>query len=793
MGDDAVEKNLPFVMEFVYTETNKLEETPVMVAMPILQGSTASPPIEEAAHSSLFSEVDFSSSDMLTWLLGGERSQAGQDVDKSHEEVPETPAPTFVARAFKTALFGTPAPTDTPEIDFNSKEKSQERLSLRLNSENVTSKKPPGILLTPGTATTLRKTVSFDKDVIEIEKCGKSDIAAKASHKTTGTNLDSLCQKLSRNDRKTPLTRQLENVRKQSLEIEALNKNIASKKVTSILNHPEKPTYKNLFESQVDHVKNKNNGEDTRKHFITENLDDEDEDEEDEGDATTDLDRPHSQSGKYWKSEFENYHKEARLEMRKLLSYKELAKSFVKIKDERSINLAEKLKEEQRKVIAMEETISRLSANVRVTDSEGAEIINEPKFLIKELARQTARAVQYKEQVEEFRKLMEKIDPFNSKIERGEKDYNFLPAVENKMNAETKFLISEMKREINCLSEKLQDMLSFKEENEKLRKFIFDKDKTIDILKYEKEQLLLSISQPEVKNDSSKINFGEDMESINLNKQVKAAKELSTTKSHNQLIHSRNKIEASKNLVEYPVNTQKSTELNEFEDDLISRHNENRIQLCRSSLDLKESNEVNLKAVPQASNIITGTDSHETNFSILGSLKSPQHGKTRPRIPAPKSQSKISNSLLFHEHKAEANEYPKTQDQPKTGTSYSENKKNINISSKSFFSEKCKPTFYSQNPEISEKNSHTTKTQQDFYCGSSKKISSTEPSPQKTSMLRKKSDGDFKRSLSCSSRLGSVGDKPSRSTLSAERFEAAKKRLAEKKKLSIAARKNQIN
>ncbi|RKF60895.1 putative urease accessory protein [Erysiphe neolycopersici] len=732
---------------------------------------------------------------MLTWLLGGERSQAGHDVDESHEEVPETPAPTFVARAFKTALFGTPAPPGTPETDFKSKGKSQERLSLRLNSENIPSKKPPGILLTPGTATTLRKTVSFDKDVIEIEKCSISNIVAEAAHKTSGANLDSLGQKLSHNDRKTPLTRRFENVRKQSLENETINKYLGSKYENTNLNHSGKTANKALFESQVDHVGKINDGidlSDAINNLNPENQDQDEEDEGDEGDATTDLNRPHSQSGKYWKSEFENYHKEARLEMRKLLSYKELAKSFAKIKDERSINLAEKLKEEQRKVIAMEETISRLSANIRFIDPEGVQIIDEPKILIKELARQTTRAVQYKEQVDEFRKLMEKIEPYNLKIEGEAKENDFLQAAENKTNAETEFLISQMKGEIIYLSEKLQDFLSLKEENEKLRKITHDKDRTIDLLKFEKEQLLRGTQQSEVKNDL-KINFDEDMGIVNLNKQVKSVEENVTTKSHNQSIHSRNQIKTPRNLVEYPIDIQKSTELNDYEDHLISRHNENRIQLHRSSLDLEEQNKVNLKPVLQDSKILSETNSQENHLSNLGLLGSPRHHKTRVRIPASEPQSKSTNIQLFHENKAEVSKSPKTQDQSKTVPPYSENKNIINISPISSFSEKYKSTLSTQKPELSDNNFHTSKTHQDFYYRSSRRVSSTDLSPPKNSILIKKSDGDFKRSISCSSRLGNIGDRPTRSTLSAERVEAAKKRLAEKKKLSIAARRNPIN
>jgi hypothetical protein len=120
---------------------------------------------------------------------------------------------------------------------------------------------------------------------------------------------------------------------------------------------------------------------------------------------TVDLNEPHSQSGKFWKSNFEQYHEDAKAEMAKLFKYKQLAKSYAKLKDVQSINLEEKLKEEQRKVLSMEDQISKLTAQIATASKDGTGV--ESPELTKELARQTATAIQYRAQVEEFRLALE--------------------------------------------------------------------------------------------------------------------------------------------------------------------------------------------------------------------------------------------------------------------------------------------------------------------------------------------------------------------------------------------------
>jgi len=124
-----------------------------------------------------------------------------------------------------------------------------------------------------------------------------------------------------------------------------------------------------------------------------------------DGDMTLDLNEPHSQSGRYWKSEYERYHEDAKDQMKKLVRYKQLAKSYAKKKDEEAIDLGDKLKEEQQRVLQMEEKVAELVAQIAEGRLNGDQ--DDSPTMMKDLARQTALAVQYRDQVDQFRNALE--------------------------------------------------------------------------------------------------------------------------------------------------------------------------------------------------------------------------------------------------------------------------------------------------------------------------------------------------------------------------------------------------
>ncbi|KAM3442474.1 hypothetical protein MY4824_001068 [Beauveria thailandica] len=280
---------------------------------------------------------------MLGWMLkrGSNASQTVDDAeDTTHVEQPDTPAPVFAARAFKSALFGTPRRHDIRPA------RSARRSATGSNTDkdSSTPSKPAGILLTPGTAATRRKRVSFGYDVP-----GQKDTATK----------------------------------------------------------PEDPASRQENSAKM----NKENEERLATATDSRQTDEEDEWEEDDdaeqmtNEVTIDLNEPHSQSGKYWKEEFEKYHEDARIELEKLLKYKQLAKSYAKQRDAETVQLVERLRDEQLKVLKMEKMIAENESNI--ASARQAEDGDATVELLDKLASQTTLATQYREKVHKLESELE--------------------------------------------------------------------------------------------------------------------------------------------------------------------------------------------------------------------------------------------------------------------------------------------------------------------------------------------------------------------------------------------------
>ena len=272
--------------------------------------------------------------------------------DTSIIDQPDTPAPVFAARAFKSALFGLPAPgsdeaQNVPAGSASSKTNAP-------STEMVTPSKPQGILLTPGTGTSRHKRVSFGRDIPQAPST---------------TNDSALGDRKGETRRRTLLTEALENSRKKAPKNEAANQNTAGAESNS-----------------------------------SDEWEEADDDDHCTHDITLDLNEPHSQSGKYWKDECQKYRAEARVEMDKLLRYKQMAKSFARERDSEAVELAEKLRDEQKKVLGMERKIadnaSRIASNANGTSFDSKELLTK-------LTKQTALAVQYRQCVQDLESQLE--------------------------------------------------------------------------------------------------------------------------------------------------------------------------------------------------------------------------------------------------------------------------------------------------------------------------------------------------------------------------------------------------
>ncbi|KAH6686331.1 spindle pole body formation-associated protein-domain-containing protein [Plectosphaerella plurivora] len=306
---------------------------------------------------------------MLGWVLrkgldgATGKVRSAEPDDTQYIEQPDTPAPVFAARALKSAIFGTPGlPDDPTTIEVTG--------PIPDDMPEVKSRTPPkppqGILLTPGTGTSRRKRVSFDHQAVE-----KPETATGRARRRSegGSRISKLfsSQKNGANTKKAPLADREANVPAPA---------------------PERPQTQPAFDAD-------------------DSADDGWEEEEVDNcmhDITLDLNEPLSRSGKYWKSEFEQYHQDARAEMEKLLKYKQLAKSYAKMKDAEAIDLGHKLKEEQQKMVAMEKRITEMAAQIANRRQSGD--VDDSADLMKNLAKQTALAVQYRTQVQDLEAMV---------------------------------------------------------------------------------------------------------------------------------------------------------------------------------------------------------------------------------------------------------------------------------------------------------------------------------------------------------------------------------------------------
>lgn len=252
---------------------------------------------------------------MFSWITGPRITNVSGELpsDPAFEttfiEPPDTPAPQFALKAFKQAIWGTPAPEDrSPSKKLEKRAKpditTSKTLDLQASKENAPvsspTKQPGGILMTPGTSRK-GKSVSFGAHVVDNEGkkgMGRSGIPDNCPGKfpspwTPGTEL-----KLDApSDRpRSKLTEAFYNARS-----------------TTQLKAGEKPKAK------------------------------------DDSDITLDLGAPRSESGKYWKEQYEAYAEKSQKEMKKLVAKQQLAKNYAKKKDAEAIEAVTRLGEERKR------------------------------------------------------------------------------------------------------------------------------------------------------------------------------------------------------------------------------------------------------------------------------------------------------------------------------------------------------------------------------------------------------------------------------------------------------------
>ncbi|KAK2070760.1 hypothetical protein P8C59_005231 [Phyllachora maydis] len=349
---------------------------------------------------------------MLSWALKRNAGGApdGPEADDTQVDHTDTPAPVFAVRALRTALFGTPAPRESEakhekELVANKNKPVIQRTDSGKSVDLRSPSRPQGILLTPGTGTSRRKRVSFGHDVkaggnvrIGDDSALPDELPGKfpASPFVAGKSETTSKAKSQQPRPRTRLAEALERARQNKSKGVAA----ASAADSRCQDAKTKP-------ARQDSLQEKKPDEDQWEEIEDDN-DDVDPDADRDMNVTVDLNEPQSRSGKYWKSQFEDYHAEAKAEMGKLVRYKALAKSYAQQKDSEALGLHARLREEQEKVRRMERQLA--ASGRQVTAKAKREGGHYDAELVEDLARQTSLAREYKEQVKDLELLLQDME-----------------------------------------------------------------------------------------------------------------------------------------------------------------------------------------------------------------------------------------------------------------------------------------------------------------------------------------------------------------------------------------------
>ncbi|KAL9104911.1 MAG: hypothetical protein Q9187_008850 [Circinaria calcarea] len=118
-----------------------------------------------------------------------------------------------------------------------------------------------------------------------------------------------------------------------------------------------------------------------------------------------DLKDPRSRSGRHWKREYTRYHEKSDHEMRKLIKYSQIAKSYAVKRDSEALNISEKLKKALSQVAEMEGRVSELAGKL-AENPDKADGGPDQAQLMAQLAIQTAQALRYKQKAEKYERAI---------------------------------------------------------------------------------------------------------------------------------------------------------------------------------------------------------------------------------------------------------------------------------------------------------------------------------------------------------------------------------------------------
>ncbi|KAL9592345.1 MAG: hypothetical protein Q9179_006812 [Wetmoreana sp. 5 TL-2023] len=348
---------------------------------------------------------------MLGWLSGVAQRGAAQAPPDNNgssyiEEPPETPAPVFAVRAFKTALFGTPHPNQNDGIVIEEKTSPEKpskpkhsprakfttpKIGNNLHAARALKTTPlmspaKSILVTPGTAATRRKTVSFGN--LDIGGGVKPEQSKDVLH-PTNTESEAASDAV---DVKGVMEEQ---PGQQGMTKEAFEARLdASKHRLSGQQHASDEVKPASASSDTVKTKEQTPAQSDPIDITTE--------------LTVDLTKPRSQSGQHWKAEYERYQKNSDRELKRVIQHEQNVKSYAEKKDAEATELQAKLKRELARCAAMETKVSKLATQLATSKGHSPEGSAEQEALMNDLSRQTALAIKYKRKADRYKNAIQK-------------------------------------------------------------------------------------------------------------------------------------------------------------------------------------------------------------------------------------------------------------------------------------------------------------------------------------------------------------------------------------------------
>jgi hypothetical protein len=253
---------------------------------------------------------------------------------------------------------------------------------------NLFASPTKSILITPGTATNRRKTVSFGGLALQSEQSmdGLLDASHGKSQRPASVSMNPDAQRASDGLRR------------------------------SLFPGVEKAE---INTAQIPVAVNDDGGPSTSLAMVHSM-----EETESTADVTIDLKQPRSRSGQHWKQEYQRDHDKSKVEMRKLIRYSQIAKSYAVKKDAEAMSSGEKLKRSESRLAEMESRISEIAAKLRDSQEHEKGCTNDQDQLMNDLAAQMAQALKYKQRAEKYKLAIQE----QNLVASSDSDYHDKPA-----------------------------------------------------------------------------------------------------------------------------------------------------------------------------------------------------------------------------------------------------------------------------------------------------------------------------------------------------------------------------